>query len=177
MIFGDLPMIPFILVITLQNRKSLFCVFLSFRDLNEVKRTWDFSSVNISSREASGALGPHETSREAQKRPGGAPSPLGRATCALSPLDLPICWFFSPTSFVWPKNYYIKTPWGFLGGRRRRNTKTPKQRLYRRRLEGETPPEAPVEGSLPCPTPPPASSWWRGSSPPPGLWVCGGNLI
>jgi hypothetical protein len=30
-------MIPFILVITLHDRKPLFCVFLAFRDLNEVK--------------------------------------------------------------------------------------------------------------------------------------------
>ena len=40
-------MIPFILVITLQNRKTLFCVFLSFRGLNEVKLSWDFSRMSI----------------------------------------------------------------------------------------------------------------------------------
>jgi hypothetical protein len=41
-----------ILVITLQNRKTLFCVFLCFRDLPVLKLTWDFSGVNILPREA-----------------------------------------------------------------------------------------------------------------------------
>jgi hypothetical protein len=31
LIFEDLPMIPFILVINLQDKKILFCVFLDFR--------------------------------------------------------------------------------------------------------------------------------------------------
>ena len=40
-------MIPFILVITLQDRKPLFCVFFSFRDLYGLKLTGDFSRINI----------------------------------------------------------------------------------------------------------------------------------
>jgi len=137
MIFGDLPMIPFILVLTLQNRNTLFCVFLSFRGLNEVKLSWDFSRVNISSREASGALGPHETGSEAQKSTGGAPQEPGRATHALFAFDRPICWFFFAIIFVWPKNPYIKTPQGFPRGERRRNTETPKRRLYRQDWRGK----------------------------------------
>jgi hypothetical protein len=43
---------PLILVITLQ--KTLFCVFLSFGNLPELKLTWDYWSVNILSREAPG---------------------------------------------------------------------------------------------------------------------------
>jgi hypothetical protein len=47
MICGDLPVIPFIWVITLQDMKMLFCVFFSFRDLTELRRSKDFSAVNI----------------------------------------------------------------------------------------------------------------------------------
>jgi hypothetical protein len=104
LIYGDLPMIPFILFITLQDRKTLFCVFLPFRDLNEVKWSWAFGSVNISSREAPGALGPHQMSQEAQKRPGGAPSKGGRATHALFLLDRRFASIFRP-----PPSYDLKT--------------------------------------------------------------------
>ena len=37
MFYGDFPSIPFHWFITLQNRKTLFCVFLIFRDLTELK--------------------------------------------------------------------------------------------------------------------------------------------
>jgi hypothetical protein len=46
---------PLILVITLQNRKTLFCVFLRFRNLPELKLAWDFLGINILSWEPSGA--------------------------------------------------------------------------------------------------------------------------
>ena len=45
------------------------------------------------------------------------------------------------------------------------------------RLEGKPLPESPSVASSPSPTPPHQSPWWEGSSPPPGPWVCGGNLI
>jgi hypothetical protein len=48
----DFPSIPLILVITLQNRKTLFCVFLRFRDLPILKLTQDYWSANILPREA-----------------------------------------------------------------------------------------------------------------------------
>jgi hypothetical protein len=38
---------PLILVITLQNRIYLFCVFCRFRDLPELKLSEDFYDVNI----------------------------------------------------------------------------------------------------------------------------------
>ena len=76
LIFGDFPMIPFIWVITLQNRKTLFCVFLTFRDLRELKRTWDFSRIIFSGIRGAGALGPPEEGPEAQLSPGGAAHPL-----------------------------------------------------------------------------------------------------
>jgi hypothetical protein len=54
MFYRDFPSILLILVITLQDRKTLFCVFLRFRDLPELKLTQDFWSVIILPREAPG---------------------------------------------------------------------------------------------------------------------------
>jgi hypothetical protein len=80
MIYGDFTLISLILVITLQNRKTLFCVFLCFRDLSGLKLAWDFLGVHILPREAPGAQEVNEGGHEAQKRLGGmGPSP-GRAT-------------------------------------------------------------------------------------------------
>jgi hypothetical protein len=45
--YGDFPSIPLILVITLQDRKTLFCIFSRFKDLLELKLTWDFFRVLI----------------------------------------------------------------------------------------------------------------------------------
>jgi hypothetical protein len=76
MIYGDFPLIPLILVITLHNRKTLFCVFLCFRGLPGLKLTWNFLGVNILPREAPGAQEVNEGGHEAQKRPSGkGPSP------------------------------------------------------------------------------------------------------
>jgi hypothetical protein len=47
MFYGDFPLNPLILVITLQDRKTLFCVFLSFRNLPELKLTQDFGVLII----------------------------------------------------------------------------------------------------------------------------------
>jgi hypothetical protein len=47
MIYEDFPSISLILVITLENRKTLFCVFLRFMNLPELKLTRDFSGINI----------------------------------------------------------------------------------------------------------------------------------
>ena len=90
-------MIPFIWVITLQNRKTLVCVFFTFRDLYEVKLTWDFWSVTFSSEEAPWALEAHLERPEARKRPGGAPYLAGCATHPLSVVDRPIALILSPT--------------------------------------------------------------------------------
>ena len=45
LIFGDFPNDPFYLGYNSAGRKSLFFVFLTFRDLRELKRTWDFSRI------------------------------------------------------------------------------------------------------------------------------------
>ena len=97
LIYEDLPMIPFIWFITLQNRKILFCVFFTFTDLYGVKLSWDFWSVTFSSGEAPWALEPHLERPEARKRPGGAPSKGGHATHLLSAVDRPICLIILPT--------------------------------------------------------------------------------
>ena len=47
MFLGISLRVPFILVITLQDRKPLFCVFFSFRDLYGLKLTGDFSRIII----------------------------------------------------------------------------------------------------------------------------------
>jgi hypothetical protein len=45
MFYGDFPPIPLILVITPQDRKTLFSIFLSFRDLPGLELTWDFGAL------------------------------------------------------------------------------------------------------------------------------------
>jgi hypothetical protein len=71
MIYGDFPSIPLTLVITLQNMKTMFCVFLRFRNLPELKLTWDFLGVNILSREPSRAKEVNEMGHDDQMRHGG----------------------------------------------------------------------------------------------------------
>jgi hypothetical protein len=71
MIYGDFPSTPLILVITLQNRKTLFCVFLHFRNLPELKLTWNFSGVNILSREPSGEEELNDMGPRGQRSKGG----------------------------------------------------------------------------------------------------------
>jgi hypothetical protein len=71
MIYGDFPSISLILIITLQNRKIMFCVFLRFRNLPKLKLTWDFSGVNILPREAPREEGVNEMGPRGQTRPGG----------------------------------------------------------------------------------------------------------
>jgi hypothetical protein len=80
MIYGDLPSIPLILVTTLQNRKTLFCVFLHFRNLPGLKLTWDFLGVNILSREAPGTQEVNEGGHEGQMSTGGTGPGLGYTT-------------------------------------------------------------------------------------------------
>jgi hypothetical protein len=71
---------PLILVITLQNRITLFYVFLHFRDLPRLKLTWDFSGVNILPREAAGGEEVNEKRPRGQTSTGGAGPWPGRTT-------------------------------------------------------------------------------------------------
>jgi hypothetical protein len=52
------------------GQENPVCVFLAFRDLNKVKRSYDSRDVNISSKEATEALGTHEKGQVGQKSPG-----------------------------------------------------------------------------------------------------------
>jgi hypothetical protein len=86
---------PLILVITLQNRKTLFCVFLRFRNLLGLKLTWNFLGVNILPREAPGGEEVNEMSPRGQTSTGGTSLWLGRATHTRLGLEPPL-----PTIFV-----------------------------------------------------------------------------
>jgi hypothetical protein len=78
LIFGDLPMIPFICVITLQGRKTLFCIyFFYFEGPKRSQIELGFRGINISSKETSVALGHHERGLEAQNRGVGHPGRVG----------------------------------------------------------------------------------------------------
>jgi hypothetical protein len=80
LVYGDFPSIPFIWFITLQNRKLMFCIFLSFTDLSELKRGQDFYGIIIFPRERAWEDGAHEGDNKAQTIIGGMiPSP-GHAT-------------------------------------------------------------------------------------------------
>ena len=89
MIYGISHEISLFCDLTLQNRKTLFCVFFTFRDLRELKRIWDFLRIIFSGIQGAGALEPPEGGPEAQTSPGGAVSPVGRATLARSLLKRP----------------------------------------------------------------------------------------
>jgi hypothetical protein len=110
MIYGDFLSIPLILVITLQNRKTLFYVFLRFRNLPELKLTWDFLGVNILSQEPYGAQELNEGGLGGQTRPGGAGQGPGHATQVCLGLEPLILSIFVSWRSAWPKNTHINTP-------------------------------------------------------------------
>jgi hypothetical protein len=77
------------------EQKTLFCVFLCFRNLTELKLTWVFSSVNILSREPSGAQEVNEVDHYGQTSTGGATTRPDRTTHAHLGLEAPM-----PSIFV-----------------------------------------------------------------------------
>ena len=82
---GIFQMIPLILVITMQDKKTMFCVFFSFRDLYGLKLTGDFSRIIIFQYMTKLSFGITETESRSRKEQGWhAPHP-GRATCPLFP--------------------------------------------------------------------------------------------
>jgi hypothetical protein len=104
---------PLILVITLHNMKTLFCVLLHFTNLPELKLTWDFSCVN---RESPGAQEVNEMGHDGQTRLGGMGSWPGRATEARLSLEAPMSSTFVSWCSTWPKNTYINIPLMFRRG-------------------------------------------------------------
>jgi hypothetical protein len=96
MFYGDFLSIPLILVITLHDRKTLFCVFLRFRDLPEHKLTWVFLGVNILPREAPGGEEVNETRPRGQTGIGGTGPQPGRTTQPRLGLEPPLPSIFAP---------------------------------------------------------------------------------
>jgi hypothetical protein len=72
MIYGDFPSIPLILVITLQNRKTLFFYIFMFQEPPRTQIDLGFLGVNILSREPSGAQGVNERGHNGQTSTGSA---------------------------------------------------------------------------------------------------------
>jgi hypothetical protein len=95
-------MIPFIWFITLQNRKTLFRVFFTFKDLYGAKLTWYFQSIIISSGGRSWTLEAHMENPEVQKRTGGADKKSGRATLPLLAVDRPVALIFFANERILP---------------------------------------------------------------------------
>jgi hypothetical protein len=93
-IYGDFPSISLILVITLHDKKTLFCVFLSFGDLPGLKLTWDFWSINILSRETLEEEEVNEMWPRGRMSTGGAVARPGRATHARWRLEPPLSSIF-----------------------------------------------------------------------------------
>jgi hypothetical protein len=105
------------------EQENLFCVFWRFRNLPELKLTWDIPGINILSREPPGAQEVNEVGHEAQMSIGGMGPRLGHATQCHFVIEAPLSSIFIPGSLAWPKNDYIKTPWGVPLRRRWRNMK------------------------------------------------------
>jgi hypothetical protein len=136
MIYVGFHQPPLILVITLQNRKTLFCVFWHFRNLLELKLTWDFLGINILSREPSRAQEVNEVGHEGQTRLGGMGPRPGRATQARLSLKAPMSSIFVSWSSAWPKNDYIKTPQRRSLREGAEKHETQKQRLFHAKIGG-----------------------------------------
>jgi hypothetical protein len=116
MIFGDFPSTPLIFVITLQNKKTLFCVFLCFRNLPKLKLTWDILGVNNLSREPSREEEVNKMDPRGQTSTGGMGPWTGRATHACLGLGALMPFIFVSWRSALPKNTYIKTPLVFPRG-------------------------------------------------------------
>ena len=89
MFLGIFQMIPLILVITLQDRKTLFCVFFSFRDLYGLKLTGDFSRIVIFQYMTKHSFEITQTDTRRGKEYRWRAHPPGRATHALGTLGTP----------------------------------------------------------------------------------------
>jgi hypothetical protein len=120
---------PLILVITIHNRKYLFCVFWSFGDLPELKLTEAFSNMNSFIWGATWEEEVQEWATRAQMSTGGMGPSAGHATHARLALVPPVSSVFALDCSAWPKKFYIKTPQSVLMRRRRINTK-PWNRCY-----------------------------------------------
>ena len=119
MFLGIFQMIPLILVITLQDRKTLFCVFYCFRDLYGLKLTGDFSRIIIFQILMDLSFETTQTESGGRKEQGWRIHPPGHATCTLRLLEHHQPYIKSSRRFPWPKNPLYKGPRGVSSKRRR----------------------------------------------------------
>ena len=108
MILGISLGVPLILVITLQDRKTLFCVFFSFRDWYELKLTGDFSRIIIFQYMMKHSFETMQTESRRRKEQGWRAPPPGRATYTLLPFGASQPSSKSSRRFPWPKNPIYK---------------------------------------------------------------------
>ena len=110
MILGISLGVPLILVITLQDRKTLFCVFFRFRDLFELKLTGDFSRINIFQNMTIRDFETKQKEPGGGYQPGGASTPLGAPLVLLASSSLLNRPSKAPEGYRDLKTPYIKVP-------------------------------------------------------------------
>ena len=119
MFLGIFQRIPLILVITLQDRKPLFCVFFRFRDLYGLKLTGDFSWIIIFQYMTKLSFEITQMKIRRRKEPGWCAPPPRRATYTLLPFGASQPSSKSSRRFPWPKNPIYNGP-RHVSWRRRR---------------------------------------------------------
>ena len=110
MFLGIFQMIPLILVITLQDRKTLFCVFFSFRDLYGLKLTGDFSRIIIFQYMTKHSCEITQTETRRGKEDRWCAHPLGAPPMLLEPSGLLSRPSKAPDGSLELKTSYIKVP-------------------------------------------------------------------
>jgi hypothetical protein len=167
-------MFSFHLVLILRSRFSYFFMFLTFKDLTNVKWTQSFChaifSTNRRTREElKGEL------REAEERPHHAGQESGHMVGPTFHLLGPIFTNIGFSDSSWPKTDYIYPLWWFRDGGGRETQNTPNKSTDCEDRKGMLP-KSILVAPLTLLTPYPLAPWWRGSSSPPGLWHFGSNL-
>ena len=157
MFLGISLRIPLILVITLQDRKTLFCVFFHFRDLYGLKLTGDFSRIIIFQDMMIRSFETTQTESQRRKEGARAPTPWGAPPMLFFASSLRSHPSKAPEGSLDLKTPHIKAFGASRVGRRRRSKNTKIESLLAAaggRLEGEPLPESPPAASPPSPTPP-----------------------
>jgi hypothetical protein len=115
---------PIYLVYNSSEQETLCYVFFKFRGpsgtLTEIGLFWHYY---FSRRKSMRRRSAREGHCEAQTSTGGVGPRPGHATLARFCLEPPMPSIMISDWWALPKNPYIKTPWGLLARRRRRNTK------------------------------------------------------
>ena len=119
MFLGISLRIPLILVITLQDRKTLFCVSFRFRDRYGLKLTGDFTRIIIFQNMTIQSFEITQTESRRRKEPGWHAPPPGRATWCLLLFGASQPSSKSSRRFPWPKNPIYKGPQRISWRRRR----------------------------------------------------------